>query len=107
MPHRAETPKTRSQQHLARRATPVLLSIHQLTHVLWAVSVRWSQGEKPQFREPEGQICSGSLVQSTTGVAKPTGVIASRRSATTELVRRETGVRWHPLPPDECSGAPG
>jgi hypothetical protein len=27
MPHRAETPKTRSQQHLARRATPVLLSI--------------------------------------------------------------------------------
>jgi hypothetical protein len=32
MPHRAETPKTRSQQHLERRATPVLHSI-QLTHV--------------------------------------------------------------------------
>ena len=31
MPHRAETPKTRSQQHLARRATPVLDSI-QWTH---------------------------------------------------------------------------
>src|SRR5450759_4843891 len=27
MPHRAEAPKTRSQQHLARRATPVLDSI--------------------------------------------------------------------------------
>jgi hypothetical protein len=29
----------------------------------------------PQLREPKGQICSGSLVQSTTGVAKPTGVL--------------------------------
>jgi hypothetical protein len=27
MPHRAETPNTRSQQHLARRATPALDSI--------------------------------------------------------------------------------
>jgi hypothetical protein len=33
MPHRAETPTTRSQQHLERRATPVLHSIHQLRHV--------------------------------------------------------------------------
>jgi hypothetical protein len=31
MPHRAETPKTRSQQHLARRATPVLESIHHIS----------------------------------------------------------------------------
>jgi hypothetical protein len=92
MPHRAETPKTRSQQHLARRATPVFLSI-QLTHVSSAVSETGLGTVTPQFRGLAGPICSGSLVQSTTGVTKPTGVltIASRRSAMTELLRRETG----------------
>ena len=56
-------------------------------------------GRKTAAQSAEGQICSGSLVQSTTGVAKPTGVltIASSRSAMTELLRRETGEVGDPI----------
>jgi hypothetical protein len=52
-----------------------------------------SQGMNLQFREPTHPFCSGSLLHPTAGVVKPTGVltIASSRSATTELLRRETG----------------
>src|ERR1039458_1806224 len=35
MPHRAETPKTRSQQHLERRATPVLHISYPMSAAGW------------------------------------------------------------------------
>jgi hypothetical protein len=55
----AETPKTRSQRHLARRATPVLESI-QLTHVSCGESETWLRAKNLQLREPTGQFCSGA-----------------------------------------------
>ena len=48
-------------------------------------------GVNPQVREPKGQCCSDSLVQSTAGAAKPTGLLASRRPLVAEPLRRATG----------------
>ena len=88
----AETPKTRSQRHLARRATPVLLSI-QLTHVSCGVPEAWLGALNPQVRAPRGGFCSGSLKQAPAGAAKLTGVLAMARKPAPkpETLRRVTG----------------
>jgi len=47
----------------------------QLTHVSCGGSETWLQAANPQLKEPTGQFCSGSLVQSATGAVKLTGVL--------------------------------
>ena len=51
------------------------LGQHSANPCLIAASETGFEGVKSQVREPNGQICSGSLVQSTAGVAKPTRVL--------------------------------
>jgi hypothetical protein len=75
MPHRAETPKTRSQRHLARIATPVLLS-NQLHQGSSRVPEAWLGALNPQVRAPHGGFCSGSLKQAPAGAARSTGSLA-------------------------------
>jgi hypothetical protein len=75
MPHRADTPKTRSQQHLARRATPLLLSI-QLHQGSSRVPEAWLGALNLQVRAPHGGFCSGSLKQAPAGAARATGSLA-------------------------------